>query len=239
MVAAAQPGSGSPDAAAKRRLFVETTVGGDLRFLSHRDELRVLTRALVRAEWPLAYTQGFNPRPRVVMPLPRAVGTAAECQVAVVDLADEASIAALGPRLAAQLPADLAVCRVSGPGAREMPHARAVDYSVPLAAGDVPRMAASIAALLRRETVVVSREMGPGKPRRAVDIRPFVETLAMTGAELRMRIGLIAQRSARPAEVLTELELDPEAYVHQLRRVAVEWDIELTGPARPAWDARN
>ncbi len=51
-----------------------------LRFISHRDLIQVLTRALRRAHVPLAYTQGFSPRPKLSFapPLPLGVKGAGE-----------------------------------------------------------------------------------------------------------------------------------------------------------------
>jgi radical SAM-linked protein len=45
---------------------------GKLRFLSHLDWLRMLYRAVAQSGLPLAYTQGFNPKPKISVgaPLP-------------------------------------------------------------------------------------------------------------------------------------------------------------------------
>jgi len=47
----------------KSRLTVEKR--GDLRFISHLDWLRMIYRAVSRAKLPVAYSQGFNPRPKI------------------------------------------------------------------------------------------------------------------------------------------------------------------------------
>jgi radical SAM-linked protein len=46
---------------------IQFTMGkaGHLRFVSHLDWMRMIQRALRRANLPLAYTQGFNPKPRI------------------------------------------------------------------------------------------------------------------------------------------------------------------------------
>ena len=71
------------------RVALSYALNGELRYLSHRDELRMLTRALVRARWPLRYSRGFNPIPRLTLTLPRSVGTASECQLALVELREK------------------------------------------------------------------------------------------------------------------------------------------------------
>src|SRR3990167_11377873 len=47
---------------------------GTLRFISHHDLMRLLERALRRAELPIKMTQGFNPRLRMSFPLALALG---------------------------------------------------------------------------------------------------------------------------------------------------------------------
>ena len=47
------------------RLRVRYTKLGKVRFISHRDTARAWERAIRRAELPVAYTEGFSPRPKV------------------------------------------------------------------------------------------------------------------------------------------------------------------------------
>jgi radical SAM-linked protein len=47
----------------KVRLQLQKT--GNLRFISHLDWLRMLQRAIFRAQLPIAYSQGFNPTPKI------------------------------------------------------------------------------------------------------------------------------------------------------------------------------
>ncbi len=49
-----------------------------LGFLSHLDLVRLFIRALRRAHLPLAYSQGFNPHPKLALALPLPLGVLAE-----------------------------------------------------------------------------------------------------------------------------------------------------------------
>lgn len=56
--------------------------GWDGRFLSHLDVMRGWSRALRRSRLPLAYSQGFNPKPKVsYLTPPLSVGMTSECEV--------------------------------------------------------------------------------------------------------------------------------------------------------------
>ena len=59
-------------------VLVKHKVYGNLRFLSHAETLRVFQRACVRADIKIHYSQGFNPRPKLSLPLPRSVGVEAD-----------------------------------------------------------------------------------------------------------------------------------------------------------------
>ena len=61
---------------------------GDIRFVSHRDTLRLFARAATRAEVPLRYSGGFNPHPRVTIPVPRPVGVASDVERLVLELTE-------------------------------------------------------------------------------------------------------------------------------------------------------
>lgn len=52
-----------PSPTAKARLKLQKR--GDLRYISHLDWLRMLQRAILRAKIPIAYSQGFNPTPKL------------------------------------------------------------------------------------------------------------------------------------------------------------------------------
>ena len=55
-----------------QKIEIVHTKKSDLRFISHLDVQRLFERALRRAEIPISYTEGFNPRPKMqwLMPLP-------------------------------------------------------------------------------------------------------------------------------------------------------------------------
>jgi radical SAM-linked protein len=237
---AASESSPAPAASPRFRVAIEFAITGDLRFLAHHDELRLLTRALVRSGWPLAYSHGFNPRPRLTVPLPRNLGTAAMCQVALVELREPRRPDELRASLAAQLPAGCELLGVIAPAPAATPHPQGVTYELDLSAEHADGLVPRLQQLLTRESVPIQRDAGPEKPGVLIDIRPYIDQLELNGRRLRFVLRFAEQRTARPSEVITELGLPAADYNHRLRRVAVQWDMELTGPIDgPATRERN
>ena len=65
-----------------QRLRMTFSKGGAARYTSHLDLARALERALNRAQIPVAYTQGFNRRPRMQMATALPLGYTSEYELA-------------------------------------------------------------------------------------------------------------------------------------------------------------
>jgi len=219
-----------PTEPAAARVALEYDVTGELRFLSHHDELRMLTRALVRARWPLAWSHGFSPRPRLVVPLPGSVGMAADAQLALVNLEQPCRTEELRGRLAAVLPADCILRRVTGARPRVVLQAQRVHYVIEIERHDVALAEARLPGLLAARSLLVKRGDGSHQAVHTLDVRRFVQAVELEGALLRLSLAVEGQQSARPSEILEELGLDRERYGARVRRVAVQWNIEFAGP---------
>jgi radical SAM-linked protein len=209
-------------------------VRGDLRYLSHHDELRMLVRALTRAGWPLLYTRGFNPIPRLTLPLPRSTGIAADDQLALVDLLRDEPAEALAERARAALPADAPLLSVHTHLRRPAVRPRAVAFTVQLPSPEAETARAAAPAFLAAGEYFVDRDLGPGKPARRVEIRRFVRGLTFgPDGSLRMDLVLENQGSARPAEVLGGLGIVTQHMAAPTTRTSVDWAVE-TMSAAPA-----
>lgn len=89
----------------KLRLFFEKT--GLARFLSHLDINRAFLRALLAADVPVRYSEGFNPHPRIVFGQPLPLGVAGLCEPLDVLVRAPVELAGLAERLSAFLPSGL------------------------------------------------------------------------------------------------------------------------------------
>ncbi|MDX2199800.1 MAG: TIGR03936 family radical SAM-associated protein [Phycisphaerae bacterium] len=209
------------------RLAIEYSMPGDLRYLSHHDEMRMLQRTFARAAWPIAFTAGFNPQPRMTLPLPRNVGVAAARQLAIIELKQAAPLDMLHARLAAAMPAPAALLGVCGPLSVRTLHAVAVEFRYELSAPLDADALHSIQKFLSSSRCVVQREYGPNKPLRDIDIRPFVETIEPAPTSLHVRLRIEQQATARPTEVLEVLGLSGSPSVVGVERWSVDWQPAL------------
>jgi radical SAM-linked protein len=203
---------------------------GKVRFISHRDVARAFERAFRVGQWPLAFTEGFSPHPKVSFGLALSTGYEGDTEYLDVELAvddpDEGELGDLLAVLEPSLPAGLAVwgAAVLAPRTTSLQEAvTAVEYLVDvelesdgtLGDGDGPlgdggsvepgarRLDRACEQVLAAETLVgVRRRKG-----REVedDLRPAIlELEAVSDRTLRL-VTATQPRGARPREILAVL----------------------------------
>src|SRR5437899_3250542 len=80
------------------------TKRGKVRWISHRDVARALERAFRITKLPLAFTEGFSPRPKVSFGLALSTGHESDAEYLDVELTEPVDTDALAARLTPALP---------------------------------------------------------------------------------------------------------------------------------------
>ncbi|MHB1533997.1 MAG: TIGR03936 family radical SAM-associated protein [Acidimicrobiales bacterium] len=214
------------------RLRVRFTKLGKIRWTSHRDVARMWERAFRRLELPLAYTEGFSPRPKVSFGLALPTGHESLAEYLDMETTDGLlEVASLPARLSGALPSGLDVTAAAWipPGSASLqesvtsctwrwiaaPSASATSASATSASARA-ELASRVTGLLAAEEVVVDR-IRKGQPY-TDDIRQGVLALSVLGPvdpDPRSGVWLEATlttqpRGLRPSEVLAALGSDLE-----------------------------
>jgi radical SAM family uncharacterized protein/radical SAM-linked protein len=217
-----------PQTQAQQRVRCRFTLQGPLRFLSHLETLRVMTRALRRAQLPVHYSQGFHPQPQLTFATALPVGIESTGEYADVVLAAPMDPVQVQERLNRVLPAQMRILdawSVPLPAPSLMSEALAVQYDaeipVSLVAAAVTSLPSLVQAFLRRDEILLQRWHKKGA--RQVNIRPGIirlEVMPHVGAmvTLAMLVREEAEVKAKPIEVMQALfNLNAE----QLRSVRI------------------
>jgi radical SAM-linked protein len=192
--------------------------------------MRLFARALTRAGLPVRFSEGFNPHPRMSLPLPRGVGIAADDDLLVVEVTEDLSAADATSRLAEQLPVGLVLRDGRLLRDAAVPQPRSVEYLAAIVGEPPSDLPERIRELLERGDAVVERRRADGTFVRPIDIRPFIEDLAVRDGGVWMRLRLDERGTAKAEEILRSLSLDASAPTHRIRRLAVKWDPPLPDP---------
>lgn len=209
---------------ASRRVRIRFSKQGKIRFTSHRDVARMWERALRRAGLPLAYTEGFSPRPRLSFGLALPTGCESEAEYLDVSLDDRRTettgltVASLPEILSPLLPDGVEVREAAGfePGSGSLQQlVTSCSWTMFLAGVSLEELTAQVGAFLAAPSVLVTRE----RKGRTVedDVRPAVRSLAVVegpppgfvgpgGTEVCLEAELGTQpRGMRPSELMTGL----------------------------------
>lgn len=197
-----------------------------MRYTGHLDLQRTWERTLRRASLPLAYSQGFRPRPRLSLAAALPLGCTSQAELADIWLEQEIDADEVLRRLQRAQPPGLQVLAVS-PLPRESPSLQnlvlTAEYEVTVLEAPEPQELASRTAALLAASSLPRQRRG-----KSYDLRPLIEHLAVEplgDGEVRLRMRLAAREGAsgRADEVLLALGLDQaQARIHRTRLILRE-----------------
>ncbi len=168
---------------------------GDLRLVSHHDLLRCVERTLRRAEIPMAHSQGFNPRPKIVFAQALALGIEGRREVVELDLAgpmEPAEVAPPPPRRGAP-GLDWLEAEAVPPG--RPAKVEAVRYALEIPADRRDAARAALADFLAGTSRPYTRHRPDRGRDIAIDLRPSVLDAELDGpGTLRFRLKMTPRR---------------------------------------------
>jgi radical SAM-linked protein len=198
----------------RQRLRITFAKGEPIKYISHLDLMRTWERALRRAQVPLAYSEGFNPRPKISIAAPLPVGFTGRGEVMDIVLSRRTSPYSFVKRLKPHLPPGLEILSVeevylSLPSLQSQ--MRYAEYRV------VVESEETMAEVEKWVEQVLSAQSLPRQRERKgrvteYDLRPLIDDLWIEGREgaayvLGMRLRSDSQATGRPDEVLEVMGL--------------------------------
>jgi len=227
-------------------LVVKFRLKGNLRFLSHAETLRVFQRACVRAGIDIQYSQGFNPHPKMSLPLPRPVGvesddellsirihkgTGAQEQKSISDANDSYHCDLcnlIKDKLSAQLPEGCELILVRTAQAEESFQPCSATYAMVVKAEYLNEdMRARIERLLASESINLRRQTDKKNSKlKNVNVRDFLKSIKIDDRGIIVECNISSAGSIRIEEILRLLELDEGKLALPIRRTNVQWKTE-------------
>ncbi len=186
---------------------------GPVRYIAHLDLMRELERSMRRARLPVAFSEGFNPHPKLSIAAPLPVGTEGLAELAEVEMSRAVELGQMTESLNAVLPDGLKVREVTKMDDTAPALMAALEravYIVRLDGEDLPAPLPgdAIEGFLARDSVEIRRRGRDGKEK-IRDIRPgIVKVEALPdndGLLLKMELKTGSAMNVRPAEAVTAL----------------------------------
>lgn len=224
------------------KLRVRLSKTGMARFFSHLDTQRTIERTFRRAGLPVAYSQGFNPHPKISFASALATGTSSEGEFIDVELTQPMEPHAFMALANAQCPQGLRIEEVRPTelkGDSLMSLLDAAEYGLTLTGVDGAGLQMAVDRLLAAEQVDVTKEGRTGP--RQVNIRPQVYALEVTGPDqVRAVVQTGPQGNLKPDDLVSGLRsLVPELggmALSQTHRLMLYRRNSETGELVRPWD---
>jgi radical SAM-linked protein len=210
---------------------IKFNVTGNPRFLSHAQTTEVFRRACARVQIPLKYTQGFNPRPKMALPLPRTVGVESNDDLLCLGLNTETTVdlEQIRTQLAEQIPEgfELTAIALAEPKTTFIPVLATYVFDVS-ASSESKKLDKLAEELLGAESLELQRTAGPRSRTRIVNVRPFLQSIHIEKIDPdNTRISVTCKcgpnGSIRVDEIMKLLLLEPDRIYGPIRRNDIKW----------------
>ena len=195
-----------------QRLRIRFRRGEEVKYISHLDIMRLWQRTFNRAGVPLAYSEGFNPHPRMSLAAPLALGVTSEAELMDIVLAKWSSPHSFTESVSRQLPRGIEILQVYNT-AMTIPslqsQVRHAEYTVELETEKGQKdIESAIASLLAKENLPWQHQRDTGP--RHYDLRTLIDDLWLTSwrrgyCSIGMRLHCDSNGSGRPEQVAAAL----------------------------------
>ena len=198
---------------------------GSLQYISHLDLVRTMMKIITRSKLPLWYTEGFNPKPKIVFAAPLSIGIESMCEYMDVKLIDDIPPEEAMRRLNENMTDEMQVLDAYYTEGK-LTELKWIAYRIEIFTTDASaEMAEKCAAALATDTIEIEKKAPkPGEKPKTVDIKPLINSLEFSFDGNRKRIILDAILCAESQKFL-----NPEYVIKALRdRVGILSSPDLT-----------
>ena len=199
------------------RIQVTYSKTNHMRYTSHLDVQRTWERTLRRAQLPLAYSQGFNKRPKINLAAALPLGFTSSCEIVEFWLNGRMDLSEIESSLQEAIPPGIKITKII-----EIDHNKPKIPNLVKSADYHVELFDPVTDLDHRISKIVAAESLPRERRnKCYDLRPLIEEIKITSIpsgvlSLKMRLAARNGATGRPEEVLRALEIDPNsARVHR------------------------
>ena len=170
---------------------------GNLQYISHLDLVRTMHKVIVRADLPLWYTEGFNPKPKMIFAAPLSIGTESLTEFLDLRLTGRMDPREVMVRLNRNMVSDMQIYDAYYPDSK-LTDLQWISYRIKLRLLDcTDGTVEKISSFFASDVIEVAKKSGEG----TTNIKPLIKSLDVTKKE-----GYI--------EIYTLLSANPSAFLN-------------------------
>ncbi|MDO5559149.1 MAG: TIGR03936 family radical SAM-associated protein [Oscillospiraceae bacterium] len=158
------------------------------KYISHLDLYKFMQRTFRRAHIPVWYTEGYNPRPYIMFPLPLSLGYESDCEIMDFNITDDTSCEEIMNRLNAVLPEGIRIISVSP---QQMKHTEITksEYEAHFGFENSSDAQVKFGEFVNRDTITVLKKTKQ-KTFKEIDLKPLVSVIDMSVQDGELKVTL-------------------------------------------------
>ncbi len=184
---------------------------GGLQYISHLDLVRTMHKIIVRSKLPLWYTEGFNPKPKMVFAAPLSIGTESKSEYMDLRLTERVPEPEVMAALNKNLTNEMQVVEAYYPETK-LTDLKWFTYTISIVSEDADEsLALKCEELLKSDNIEIEKKTKPGEATKTANIAPLIKSAdaVFSNGEIIIRCCLSADQSCF---------LNPEYVVKALKK---------------------
>ncbi len=178
---------------------------GDAKFVSHLDFLRLIQRAMRRAELPLKFSEGFNPHPCLSFAQPLGVGVWGERELFEVEMTEECPD--IKERLSEKMPRGIDIIEVTP---CERNNFAKIERGIYTAVPETLPTEDALRTFMEKKEIFIEKRTKSGT--KLADIRPDIFEARLEGDAIFLRLSTGSTRNLKPSTVLDAMAAEIPGY---------------------------
>ena len=206
---------------------IDFSITGLLRFISHLELQNFFAKLMLRCNLPVKFSSGFNPHPKISLPVPRPVGIAAyndRIRVEISGLTDISETDVMG-KLQNYAPRGMLFHHIWLTKKSELKRPIGIEWIISLEGTAIDRdnlrekfeqISASNSLLIIRET--------PKKGRKTIDVGDMIQDIHLQEKSLKLKTALAQTGTIKPTEILRIFGLADKIDLSDIARIKIYWE---------------
>lgn len=220
------------------RYIIRFSKEGYIKYTSHLDMLRLFKRAFKKTRILLAYSQGFNPHPKMGFAQPLSLGYTSKCELLEFETTKSFNPLEIKERLTNVMPegVELLDCRRLDTDVKSLASVvTEAEYEVifPVPA-DMVNFQKLVENYLNQEQIIAEKRQKKTRKMVAVDIKGKIREMAITAGEkltLHLKLDSGSNSNLSPEQVIATFlaytGLDVKRYDVEVERTKINFDSKL------------
>ncbi len=201
-------------------MAVHFSVKGHSCFLSHLQMMKVFALAIVRGQLRIIYSQGFNPRPKMSLVLPKSVAVESDDEILLIKVESSCNVEEVKQKLIGQIPDGIDVLDIEIVDPKNKPKPLLAHYLFETDM-DNDKLNNDANSLLNQKSIVVNRRKKANVKK--VDVRKYIKTLTVEQGKLKAQCLISNEGSVRIDEIMNLMNIATENLTSPVKRTKVLW----------------